>query len=127
MPYTEAFITIKENTMRIQVDPQGNMLRRRFPYYYTKVNMVEVEAEMFVDQLKYESVETTRNGYAYFVFRSVTTNAAYYVMRSDFDKFMKQALQPDGTFIAVFGYRVSGRTQGIRVVGKVLLKLSAGV
>jgi len=83
------------------------------------------QVEMFVDRLRYESVERTGNGYAYFVFRSVTDNKHYFVMRSDFDKFMKQALQPDGTFVAVFGYRKSGKTQGIYVAGKVLMKLGA--
>ena len=110
--------------MIVQVDSQGNMLRRAYSRWYSKQG-IEVEAEMFVDQLKYDSVDTTSNGYAYFILKSVTNDAIYFVMRSDFDKFMKQALQPDGTFIAVFGYRKSGRTQGIRVVGKVLLKLGA--
>ena len=115
-----------DTTMEIQFDSEG-MLRRVYSRYYSrnydKLLIEAREVEMFVDKLRYEAVERTGNGYAYFVFRSVTNNERYFVMRSDFDKFMKEALQPDGTFVGVFGWRVSGRTQGIRVVGKVVMKL----
>lgn len=112
--------------MEMQFDKDGDMVRYASSYWNSRPEEMQ-EVVMFVDKLKYVCVKTTSNGYAYFILLSVTDNKKYYVMRSDFNKFMRETLQPDGTFVGVFGWRKSGRTQGIYVAGKIIMKLASGV